>query len=234
MKKTAKARVLIIPSKLTVDISVTFDSERSQRFGTGEIVSDYNGDIYTTLNLAPLIILAITRTGEMDENGVRQRPAYNQGDRLAMTRYQLPIFINALDRTYESLKIPEMFSYVSKRLTVNEELAEKARRVFAIGTYTTVELVPVVILQPDETRIEGIKVKFNNEDSTVLLTLNDVESLLFNLKTMNVDSTVMMLYRNYLSGSTATAATQRLPQQPRTVDIKPKADEFYLPEEEVV
>ena len=63
-----------------------------------------------------------------------------------------------------------------------------------IGT-VTLELTAVVITQQDESRVEGIKMKYNNEQSTVLLTLNDLRSLIFTLEHTDIDNVSMSLYK---------------------------------------
>ena len=53
----------------------------------------------------------------------------------------------------------KVHTYHGKRLELNEEVAAKIRRVFMIGN-VTLELSAVVVVQQDESRVEGIKVKF--------------------------------------------------------------------------
>lgn len=221
MKRQVKYRIMTIPKKMMVELRMTVDTARTRFSPNGENTTEVNGDIYTSLSLFPLVCLSITRPAEFDENGQRQRPPFNPNDSLGLTRYQLPIFISELDRIAENMKVPELYSYVNQRLTVNEELADRYRRVFAIGN-VTVEMLPVVISQPDETKVEGIKLKFNNEGSTVPLTLNDIESLLFTLEHLDVDVIALQLHLTYLRNISSPQPNPINTQLGTEVDIKPK------------
>ena len=227
MKKQVKYKLLTIPKKLSIDIKIWEDSSPNNRFRTGEFTNDRNGDIFTTVSLFPTVTVSLTKPGEMDENGQYQKSPYNINDNVGLTKYQLPIFIMELDRVNKALQIPELYSYINKRLTVNEELAEKHRRVFMSGNIM-VELSPVVITGIDDVMVEGIKMKFNNEQSTVLLTLNEIEVILFSLKNLDVDSIALMLHLNYLNGNGAQMLNGTTEMSSNTmsnsIDIKPKAE----------
>ena len=77
----------------------------------------------------------------------------------------------------------------------------------------------------DDTRVEGIKMKFNNEQSSVLLTLNELDSLVFNLRNMDVDSVALLLYLNYINKPAGTKNFNANALTPK-VDIAPKESEF--------
>jgi hypothetical protein len=224
MKRQIKYRVATIANKLSLDLLVIVDT--NQRFGNPEFVSENDGTKFISLNIMPLIKITILRTSERNDDGGWQRAPYNPSDGLAMTRYTYPIFTLELERMNEAMRIPELYSYVNKQLQLNDALAEKHRRVFQTGR-TVIEMVPIVIVQPDdETRVEGIRLKFNNEQSSVSLTLNDIESLLFTLKTMNVDSLTTLLYTSYLKDDIfyKSGEGDSNPTSSSSVDIRPKGD----------
>ena len=88
---------------------------------------------------------------------------------------------------------------------------------------TTVEISPVVIVQ-DDSRLEGVKMKFNNEQSSVLLTLNDLTALQDNINRFDIDSIAMLLYLNYIKRPDHPKNFSAL--NPPTVDIVPKNHDF--------
>lgn len=219
MKQIVKYRILTIPSKVSMEIRLTVDDRNF------DFVSIRDGAKYTNLNLAPIIGLSIIKSGEIDENGQRIKAPWNINDHLSMTKYNLPILYEELHGIQQDMKKPELYTYHGKRLEINETLAEEIRRVFPIGN-TTVELSAVVIIQPDETRVEGIKMKFNNEQSSVLLTLNELTSLVYNINHLDVDTLTVSICQAFVDrvskngvGSTTTIVDFPLPT---TVDIVPK------------
>lgn len=217
MKQSVRFLNLTIPGKLRVEVRITVDDRGS------EYVSDFNGNKSASISLMPIIGVSITRPSEIDENGKRVRAPWNPNDSLGMTKYNLPILVEELNGIQEDLKTIDLYTYQGKRLELNEEVAAKIRRVFMIGN-TTLELSAVVIVQPeDDKRVEGIKMKFNNEQSSVLLTLNELSSLSFTLQNMDVDSLAMLMYLNYITK----------PEKPTLFDsstLSPKVD--ILPKEE--
>lgn len=226
MKQIVKYRILTIPTKVTLDLRITVDDRAA------EYVSMFEGNKSTSITCYPVISLALLRPTETDENGQRIRAPWNPNDSIGMTKFSMPVFINELKTLKKDMEIPEMYTYHGKRLELNEALAAKARRVFMIGS-TTIELSPVVLIKPeDESRIEGIKMKFNNEHSSVLLTLNEMEALLFNLDHTDVDSLSMILYLNYISkpGKQNNFDSSSLRVPSTEVDIKPKEPEFTTEE----
>lgn len=219
MKQYVKYQTFVVPKKLKGEIRITID-DRGAEFSN---VSP-SGDKNTSITFYPIISLIITRMGERDENGVFTRPPFNINDTLGMTKYNLPILVNNLKKFQNDMKIKELYTYQGKRLELNETIAEKIRNPFVIGN-VTVEISAVVIVQLDDSRIEGVKIKFNNEQSSVLLTINEFDSLLYNLDNMDIDSIALLMYLNYItkpnhpsSFNSSTLSTD--------IDIKPKENEF--------
>lgn len=212
MKQTIRYRFLVIPTKLSAEIRITFDPSQS------EYNSSYEGGTSTSISLFPFISITLTRPSEVDENGKFSRGQYNPNDTLTMTKFTLPIFIRELTAICNDMRIPEMYSYTGSRLDLNDTEAEKARRVFMIAT-TTLELVPVVIEQLDDTRVEGVKMKFNNEQSSVALTINELDALVYNLNHLDPDNLALQLYTSNTHKDTAKANVDK----PKPyVDIAPK------------
>ena len=194
------------------DIRISVDDKQT------EFNSVYDGGKSSALMLFPFIALQILKFNEVDENGRRLRQQWNPNDTLTMTRYNYPILIRELTAIMNDMKIPEMYSYTGSRLDVNVEAAEKARRVFMISN-ATIELVPIVIEQQDESRVEGIKMKFNNEQSVVALTLNELDSLLYQMNHTDIENLAINLYNRFASdGSVADIDMNKQP----IVDIQPK------------
>nr|DAR75795.1 MAG TPA: hypothetical protein [Caudoviricetes sp.] len=205
MKQVVRYHFLSIPKKLKCEIKLTLD-DRSKVIST-----EFEGNSYTNFRIYPLITVSIYREGITDENGTYTKAPWNPNDTLGLTKFNLPIFIQELLAIQKDMKIPELYSYQSNRLELNESIAAKARKAFMIGT-NAVELSPVVLDQ-EETKLEGVKIKFNNEDSVVYLTLNELDSLCYNLYHLDVDSTMLMLYSQIKDGKLAPAES-----------VKPKID----------
>ena len=196
MKQSVKYTSMTLAGKLRTEVRINIDNR-----GFDYTSNNTADGKYTSLSFYPIISISLIRPSERDETGKTIRAAWNPNDNLGMTKHTLPIFLRELSGIQEDLKIPELYTYTGKRLELNEEEAAKIRRVFNIGNIV-VELSAVVIIKPeDDTRIEGIKMKFNNEQSHVLLTLNDIESLRFDLTTMDVNSLAMLMYLNYITKS---------------------------------
>lgn len=189
MKKSIKFPVLTVPNKLKVDLKIVVDDVMKP-----EYVSP--GEESVSLNIYPLISVSITRPFEIDENGLKKRAAWNPNDNLPLTKYTVPVFLKALTEINEDMKIKELYNYFNSRLEVNEELAEKVTKTFRVGN-NTVQFKPVVIALPDDSRVEGIKFKINNEESVALLTLNDIEALIYSLSNLNAEQLALTLYLNY-------------------------------------
>lgn len=211
MKQYARYQTLLIPGKLRCDLRITVDDRGS------EYSSNKDGNKSTSISLMPIISVGIIRPSELDEAGNRVRAPWNANDNLGMTKFNFPLFIEEIKGIKEDMKIPELYTYHGKRLELNEEIAAKIRRPFVIGSMT-VELSAVVITQPDESRVEGVKMKFNNEQSTVLLTINELNSLVYNLDHMDIDSLSMFMYLNYITKPEHPTAFN----SNNLVDIQPK------------
>ena len=217
MKQTTSYRFLNIPNKFRGDLKIIIDTDRNP-----EYVSNGAGGSTTSITFYPLVTLNMSRPATMDENGQRIQTPWNINDSLSMSKFNLAIFRRELKSIIESMKIPELYTYHGKRLELNESIAEKARRVFMINT-TAVELSPVVITQDDD-RLEGIKVKFNNEQSTQMLTLNELTSFDDQLNNIDMDSLAMLLYLNYMRRPDRPKSFTAL--NPPDVDIAPKNSDF--------
>ena len=212
MKQILRYQNLIIPNKLRIETRLTIDERFKPMYSN--ITED--GSMNLSLSLFPIIAISLIKV-DRDEMGKRIKAPWNPNDSLGLTKYSFPIFVNQLESLLNDLKIPELFVYHGKRLEINEEISNKIRKVFVIGS-TTIELSTVVLIQDDD-RLEGVKIKFNNEQSTVLLTLNEVESLLYNLKAISPDTICLMLYTHYMKSFDEKMPVQ---QNHPAVDIKPK------------
>lgn len=216
MKQTLRYHSFTVPSKLRCDIRLTVDDSRPLEYN-----GTFEGNVTNTLSLYPMITLSIVRPVELDEEGKRIRGVWNPNDSLPMTKYTLPIFLTELTGIQQDMKIPELYTYHGKRLELNEEAAAKIRRVFMIGS-TTLELSAIVIEQEDN-RVEGVKMKFNNEQSSVFLTLNDLNSMVYNLNNMNVDVITFLMYNKFVkSGMKEYNSNQNSFTSNNNVDILPK------------
>ena len=142
-----------------------------------------------------------------------------------MNKINLAIFKNEFKEIMNGMKTPELYTYHGKRLELNESMAEEVRRVFMINPTMTVELSPVIIMQDDD-RLEGIKIKFNNEQSTVTLTLNEVTGFYEVISKLEIDSVAMLLYLNYASRPDKPKQFDAL--NPPNVDIVPKSNADFL------
>lgn len=224
MKQAVRYQTLLISGKLRTEVKITVDDSRG-----AEYTSTFDGNKSTSINLFPIISITIIRQGKTDDNGNKVKSPWDPNDTLIMTKYNMPIFLNELVSIQQDMKIPELYTYQGKRLELNEEVAQKVRRVFMVGD-TALELVPLVIIHPnDDSRVEGIKMKFNNEQSSILLTLNDLDSLIYNLKNLDVDSVSLLTYLNYITKATSPKTFNSAPAKPK-VDIVPKVSEFSMNE----
>ena len=194
MKQTIKYQILSIPNKLRVDLRLLLDDRGC------EYVMENNGTKTVNLTTIPIINISIVHPAEIDSNGIKIRPPWNPNDNLTTTKFSLPIFITELIGIQTDMKTPELYTYQGDRLELNEGAASKAKHIFMVGN-TTIELSPVVIINSDDTRIEGIKIKFNTEQSSTFLTLNELNSLVYNLSHLDADNLALMLYTHYATKS---------------------------------
>lgn len=216
MKKILKYRFMTIPKKLAGDIRVTID-DRSPEYR-----SNYDSGETISLRLMPFITLSIVRPATQDDEGRTVRAPFNLNDSLGMTKFNLPIFIDNLGSIREAMKTPNLYTYQGQRLEINDKSAEVARRVFTIGS-TVIEMIPVVIEIDESNKVEGIKVKFNNEGSSFTLTLNEMTSLYWNLNHIEIDDTAISMYKTYITSSSATTTINTPKQYQPIVDISPKS-----------
>lgn len=203
-----------------MDVRITVDDRAV------EYTSVFDGNSSTSLSLFPIITISLVKPTETDENGNRVRGVWNPNDNLSMTKFNFPVFYSELHGIFQDMKTPNLYTYHGKRLEINEEEASKIRRVFMIGNMT-LELSAVVVVKSDDTRVEGIKMKFNNEQSSVLLTINEVISLLYNLDHIDIDNLALQMYLNYVKRPVKGAGNINVPvinQNLPKVDIKPKDD----------
>lgn len=197
MKQIIRYRYLNIPNKLSGDIRITIDKDP-------EYSTVFDGGRSTNITLFPIIALSMIKN-IYDENGMRIKSPWNPNDSIGMTKFNLPIFIRELKSIEKDLLIPDLYRYVKERLEVDPEKAESVRKVFMIGN-TTIELSAIVI-EDDTAQYEGIKMKFNNENSVTSLSINELRSLIFNLENLNVDSLVLQLYFNYCKNDNTKPVT---------------------------
>lgn len=216
MKQIVRYRFMTIPYKMYADIRITIDDS-----SRAEVSSTYNGGKSTNIILLPMINIQILRPKEVDGNGGRFRPT-SANDSIGLTKFNFPTFINELKAINEDMKTPDLFVYRGDRLDLNDKVAEKVRRAFIIGR-TSIEMRAVVIEQNGDSgvqRIEGIKLKFNNEDSTVLLTLREVESMIWIMDHTDIDGLVFKMYTDFIERNV------REYQKP-VVDIQPLSRPVY-------
>lgn len=221
MKRIVRYRVFTIPNKLLGEYRLTIDNTRS----APEFSSTFEGGKSTNIALFPVISINIVRQTEIDEIGNKVRAPWNVNDSITLTKFTIPIFVNEVEGLYNDLKMPELYSYHKDRLELNSKLAEKIRRVFMIGN-TTIEVTPVVIEKEDSSLVEGIKLKFNNEKSTVALTLNEALSMIYSMKKLDMDMLSLNLYNSYVRPDLVEKdGNRRAPHYHNVeVDIKPKSD----------
>lgn len=232
MNQMVRCTVVNIPKKLQVHIRLSVTERNPVKFTN---VRDDTKNV--SLNIYPTINVQITRPSEMDENGKFKRAPWDPEDTIGMTKYNFPIFVNELIGINKDMRTPNLYTYQGNRLELNEDAASKIRRVFVIGN-TTLELSAVVIIQEGvdgDQRLEGIKLKFNNEKHSVLLTLNDLESLVFNLTHLEIDTLSMLMYLSYVNkpdhptSFDTTGATGPKP----AVDIQPIQKSFASPDDNI-
>ena len=220
MKQTTSYRFLNIQNKIRGDLKIIIDTDRNP-----EYVSNNASGTNTSIAFYPIVTLTIIKPPQIDENGQRVQVPWTINDSLSMNKINLAIFKNEFKEIMNGMKTPELYTYHGKRLELNESIAEEVRRVFMINPTMTVELSPVVIMQDDD-RLEGIKIKFNNEQSTVTLTLNEVTGFYEVISKLEIDSVAMLLYLNYASRPDKPKQFDAL--NPPNVDIVPKSNADFL------
>lgn len=192
MIQNVRYRYMTIPSKLTGDIHLRIDDKsRDFRQVLGDDVSNIN------IQLLPIINVNITRPLEKDADGLYIKRAWNPNDSLGMTKYQLAIFIDNWKKIYNDMKIPSLYIYTGDQLDLNEKEAKNVRRVFTAGNQV-VELMPIVIYDENKKVKEGIRMKINDESSTVHLSLDESLGLISIVNNLDVDTITLMMYNNYI------------------------------------
>ena len=187
MKQIIRYRFMTIPSKLTGELRITINSERNTEYS-----SQYEGGRSTNLAIFPIISISIVKPHDDITRGT-----WDPNESIGLTKFSLPIFINELESIERSMKIPTLYSYTNNRLELNEKEASKIRKAFMVGNNMTVELSPVVI-EKEGNYYEGIKMKFNTEANVTTLTLNELTSVIYNLRNLSVDVLTLQLYTNFI------------------------------------
>jgi hypothetical protein len=214
MKQIVRYSILTIVGKVRVEVRINVEDGRNPEYITS--ITDKN----IALSLNPTISILISHPDIIDESGTRTKVPWSINDCIMMTKQSMAVFLNELATIQQELKTPELYEYTGNRLELNEEIASKIRKVFMIAT-STIELSAVVIVPPgDEKRVEGIKMKFNNEHSSVLLTLNEIEALVYALRSSDIDSIAIALYFNYIKSGNIRSENLLTPKV--DVDILPK------------
>lgn len=190
MKTIIRYSPWMILNKLKIEVKLSIDEKTVWK-------SQFNGSNYVSWNFNPQTVLMILREKEFGDNGTPVKNNWSPGDSLLLNKYHYPIMVEELKTIQTSMKIPDLYTYTGKRLELNEEVAQKVRRTFRIGRIDAIELAPVVIVQDDE-RIEGIKMKFNHEDHHVLLTVNDLTSLVYTMENLDIDSIILNMYLSHI------------------------------------
>lgn len=233
MRKVLKLNQSVRFSLVTIGTKVRMDIKLFVRDNGRFTESHYssNGTDNIAISVYPVMSLYIVRPRDVDENGQPVRSPLNQNDILGMTKAQFPIMATELRGIFEDLKTPDLYKYAKDVLVLDESKAEKIRRVFMVGR-TTVELSAVVIKADDHAEqpvdMEGIKIKFNNEQSTVMLTIHELTALLWSMEHLDIDSLTLKLYDMYMrNGSVSNASNTISPYgtdtpSPVPVDIIPK------------
>lgn len=225
MKQIVRYRYLTVPNKMFVEVRITVDEnsrvETKNAFDTGTS---------TNLMFLPMINVQLLKPAQVDETGRKFRPIPSQQDSIGLTKFTYPIFLTELKEIYDGMKTQDVFVYTGDRLDLNAKVADNIRRAFMIGR-NAIEFSATVIEQQTESgdieRLEGIKIKFNNEDSTVLLTVREVESLIWLLNKADIDSIVFTMYLNFID------RRNNYNHSKPVVDIKPMSKAFYSQKEKV-
>lgn len=217
MKQIVRYKFLTIPHKFSGELRLTVDTAKAIAYS-----SVYEGGKSTNIAMMPTVVLSITREAERDDDGRYVRPPWNPNDNIPLTRYHVPLLLQEMKAIYKDMQIPEMYKYHGDRLELNDTLAAKARKVFVIGS-TTIEIAPVVIQRDETNSIEGIKIKFNNESSSVVFTLNEFYSCIYQLDKLDIDMLITWMFDRYVEADAKEPYLRvaRAPKKPAIVDIEP-------------
>lgn len=213
MKHSLRSTLFTIPDKLRVEIRASIsDAYPASRHNV------YEGGKSSQFNLLGALTVQIVRPRTDDGGG----QSWNPNDTIMLTKYYIPIFYRELKAIYDGMHTPNLYTYTDNRLELDPKLGESIRRVFTVSQKTMVELSPVVIttmVGAEEQHVEGVKMKFNNEDSTVLLTINDLYALMWTIDHVDVESIVMGMYEIFVKTGESSTKQPELPEP--KVDIVP-------------
>lgn len=220
MRQIVRYRFMTIPNKLYADVRVTVDDN-----SRSEINNHFDGGRSVSLTLLPMINLQIMKPLELDSTGRKFRPKPSMNDSVGLTKMNVPTFVNELRRIHRELETNEaLYSYRGDRLDLNDKEAEKVRRAFMVGR-VAIEFRAVVIEQVLDTGItqrdKGIKMKFNNEESSILLSMVELEAMIWIMNNVDIDNLVLNMYLSLI---------ERAPYEPKrtVVDIKPMPKPMYV------
>lgn len=199
MKQQIKYQIATIPRKLLIEMRMIIDSNDKYKPGLKINIAE-GGDEYLELKLFPVVNLNIFREILVVE-GIPQRRDFNPNDNVMLTKYNLPLFLDNLNTIIKDFQTPKLYHYTDGRLELDSKLAESIQKKFIISQKLII-FTPVVINNTandgNESQLEGIEMKINTDESTVLLTLNDMSSLSYILNKLDIDSLSIQLYTNFI------------------------------------
>lgn len=193
MKTTIVYHVLTVPKKLRMEIKLILDNDRSS-----EYINSSTDGTFATVRLYPMITLSIVREIQRDESGMIIKQPFVLSDTLSMSRYTLAVFKSEFEDLYRLMKEKDVYTYHGKRLELNEKIADEIKKLFQLSK-TVVEITPTLLISPDDIdqKIEGVKLKFNNEASSVLLSINDMTALVETMNNISIDTITTWMYKEY-------------------------------------
>lgn len=192
MKQRVNYQVLLLKNKLRIYLTTTIDTMKSPIY-----TSNNDKGSTTGITVYPSVEIRLIKFIE-DDTGRRIPKPWDIQDVVSLDKRDIAIFVNEFKQMMDKMKTPDLYVYTGNRLELNEKIAAKNRQVFKAWT-STVELSAVVVIDEDDKRVEGIKMKFMNEDHSVLLTLNDMESLYYNLSRLDIDTLCLLMYLNFMN-----------------------------------
>lgn len=161
------------------------------------------GEITDSLSLRPFITVTILRDK-------REFPGWLISDTLGLNKVSYPTFVKELKKMQETLKISDMYQYKEDPVTkfnvclgVNEELANRHRQIFKpYNSQIMVEITPTATEFSDRvygvaTLTKAVKIKFNNEESSVVLNEEEFDALVSSLDKADMDMITLHMYQQY-------------------------------------
>lgn len=214
MKTSIVYHVITIPKKLKMEIKLIVEDNKS------EYINSSGEDTFATIRLFPMITLGIVREVQRDDTGLIIKQPFVLSDTLTMSRYTLAIFKSEFEDIFRLIKEKDVYTYHGKRLELNEKIVEEIRKVFKISR-NVVEIMPTLLISPDDMdeKIEGVKLKFNNENSSVLLSINDMIALIETMNNISIDTITTWMYKEFKNAKPGTYP----PASFKEIDIIPKA-----------